>query len=152
MLEVGNGGMTQDEYRAHFALWAMLAAPLIAGNDLSTMSAETTAILTNPEVIAVDQDALGVEGRRAARTADTELWVKPLVGGAQALLLLNRSNERQAIVADWDSLRWPSYLQVDVRDLWQRKNLKRVRGSISMDVPPHAAVILKLTPIPNGPH
>jgi alpha-galactosidase len=110
MLEVGNGGMTQDEYRAHFALWAMLAAPLISGNDLSTMSAETTAILTNRDVIAVDQDALGVQGRRAARQGDTEIWVKPLVGGSQAVLLLNRGADRRAIVADWDTLRLPSYL------------------------------------------
>jgi alpha-galactosidase len=152
MLEVGNGGMTQDEYRAHFALWAILAAPLISGNDLATMSADTTAILTNRDVIAVDQDPLGVEGRRAARQGDIEIWVKPLAGGSQAVLLLNRGTERRAIAADWDTLRLPTYLLADVRDLSQQKTLKRTAGSISVDVAPHAAVLLKVTPAPNAAH
>jgi alpha-galactosidase len=152
MLEVGNGGMTQDEYRAHFALWAMLAAPLISGNDLSTMSAETTAILTNREIIAVDQDPLGIQGRRAVKQGDAEVWVRPLAGGSQAVLLLNRGAERRSIVASWDTLRWPSYLQADVRDLWQHKNLERASGSIAMEVAPHAAVILKITPARNSSH
>ena len=152
MLEVGNGGMTLDEYRAHFALWAMLAAPLISGNDLSTMSAETTAILTNREIIAVDQDPLGIEGRRAVKQGDAEIWVRPLAGGSQAVLLLNRGAEQRRIVADWDTLRWPSYLHADVRDLWLQRNLKRANGSIAMDVAPHAAVILKVTPARNSSH
>jgi alpha-galactosidase len=152
MLEVGNGGMTLDEYRAHFALWAMLAAPLISGNDLSTMSAETTAILTNREIIAVDQDPLGIQGRRAVKQGDAEVWVRPLAGGSQAVLLLNRGAERRSIVASWDTLRWPSYLQADVRDLWRQRNLERASGSIAIKVAPHAAVILKVTPARNSSH
>jgi len=152
MLEVGNGGMTLDEYRAHFALWAMLAAPLISGNDLSTMTAETTAILTNREIIAVDQDPLGLQGRRALKQGDAEIWVRPLAGGSQAVLLLNRGAARRRIVADWDTLRWPSFLQAEVRDLWQHSNLQRASGSIAMEVAPHAAVILTVTPARNSSH
>ena len=82
MLEVGNGGMTEDEYRTHMSLWAILAAPLLAGNDLSKMSPETLAILTNKEVIAVDQDRLGKQGDRASALGQTEIWTKPLSNGA----------------------------------------------------------------------
>jgi alpha-galactosidase len=145
MLEVGNGGMTQDEYRAHFALWAMLAAPLIAGNDLSAMSADTIAILTNREIIAVDQDSLGVQGRRAVKQGDAEVWVKPLSAGGQAVLLLNRGTTHRALAADAVTLRVPDYLPLEVRDLWQHKNLKRAVGSVGADVPPHAAVMLTVT-------
>ncbi|HEV2867224.1 MAG TPA: alpha-galactosidase, partial [Allosphingosinicella sp.] len=90
MLEVGNGGMSESEYRAHFSLWAIMAAPLIAGNDVANMDAATRAILLNREVIAVDQDPLGVQGRRVRDDGEQELWVKPLAGGARAVLFLNR--------------------------------------------------------------
>jgi alpha-galactosidase len=152
MLEVGNGGMTDDEYRAHFSLWAMLAAPLIAGNDLSTMSTATAAILTNREVIAVDQDALGIEGRRAVKSADTEIWVRPLVGGSQAVVLLNRSAEPRTIRLDWSALSLPDYLTVDVRDLWAGKDEPHATGSLSADVAPHAVVMLKVTPARTSRH
>ena len=82
MLEVGNGGMTDVEYRSHFSLWALLAAPLIAGNDLRNMRPEIHDILTNKEVIAVDQDALGREGERVAKNGDWEVWAKQLKDGA----------------------------------------------------------------------
>ncbi|MGN6421724.1 MAG: alpha-galactosidase [Asticcacaulis sp.] len=91
MLEVGNGGMTDTEYRAHFSLWAMLAAPLIAGNDLSDMSEATKAILMNPDVIAVDQDKLGRQGHRVSKDGDYEVWARPLSNGDTAVILLNRS-------------------------------------------------------------
>ena len=80
MLEVGNGGMTDVEYRSHFSLWALLAAPLIAGNDLRTMRPEIHDILTNKEVIAVNQDALGREGERVSKSGDLEVWAKQLEG------------------------------------------------------------------------
>src|SRR5437764_114097 len=84
MLEVGNGGMTDTEYRTHFALWAMMAAPLIAGNDIANMSEATKAILLNREVIAVDQDPLGFQGHRVWKEGTSEVWLKPLTGGRQA--------------------------------------------------------------------
>jgi alpha-galactosidase len=150
MLEVGNGGMSEDEYRAHFGLWAMLAAPLIAGNDLSAMSAATRAILTNREVIAVDQDALGIEARRAVKEADTEIWIRPLVGGSQAAALLNRSAEPRSMRLDWSVLNLPPYVSVDVRDLWRRRDGPQAAGSLTVDVAPHAVVLLKLTPARNN--
>jgi alpha-galactosidase len=150
MLEVGNGGMTDDEYRAHFSLWAILAAPLIAGNDLSTMSTVTAAILTNREVIAVDQDALGMEGRRAVKTIDTEIWVKPLIGGSRAVVLLNRSAEPRTMRLDWSALGLPAYKAVDVRNLWTGMDGPHATRSLTADVAPHAAVMLKLTPARSG--
>jgi alpha-galactosidase len=90
MLEVGNGGLTTSEYRSHFSLWAMMAAPLIAGNDIANMDEATRSILLNREVIAVDQDRLGIQGRRVWKDGARELWVKPLAGGARAVLLFNR--------------------------------------------------------------
>jgi alpha-galactosidase len=95
MLEVGNGGLTDAEYRSHFSLWAMMAAPLIAGNDVAAMSEATKAILLNREVIAVDQDPLGVQGHRVWKEGTNEIWLKPLNGGRQALLLFNRGQARR---------------------------------------------------------
>jgi alpha-galactosidase len=152
MLEIGNGGMTEDEYRAHFSLWAMLAAPLIAGNDLSTMSRVTAAILTNREVIAVDQDALGIEGRRAVKSADTEIWVKPLVGGSQAVVLLNRSAGSRTIRLDWSALSLPTYVTVAVRNLWSGMDEPHATGSLTANVAPHAVVMLKVTPARGSKH
>jgi alpha-galactosidase len=92
MLEVGNGGMTNVAYRTHFSLWAMAAAPRIAGNDLRTMAAETVAILTNPVVISVDQDKVEKGAMRVTQAAETEVWLKPLSGGYVAVALFNRGD------------------------------------------------------------
>ena len=100
MLEVGNGGMTDIEYRSHFSLWALLAAPLIAGNDLRSMRPEIHDILTNKEVIAVDQDALGREGERVAKNGDLEVWAKQLKDGSRAVILLNRGSAEQQITVE----------------------------------------------------
>ncbi|RYG83782.1 MAG: glycoside hydrolase family 27 protein, partial [Alphaproteobacteria bacterium] len=104
MLEVGNGGMSDDEYRAHFSLWAILAAPLIAGNDVAKMDAATKAILTNAAVIAVDQDRLGQQGRRVAKDGDLEVWARPLANGGRAVVLLNRGTTEAVIAVDWLTL------------------------------------------------
>lgn len=146
MLEVGNGGMSEDQYRAHFSLWAMLAAPLIAGNDLSNMSDATRTILTNAEVIAVDQDALGVEGHREIRRGETEVWVRPLAGGAHAVILLNRSNRIQQIDLPWFALRHDDKDRLMVRDLWQHKSLGVFSGHLSASVPATAAVMWRVIP------
>ena len=146
MLEVGNGGMTTAEYRAHFSLWAMMAAPLIAGNDPASMDAATREILTNAEVIAVDQDRLGVQGRRVWRDGGRELWVKPLAGGARAILFLNRGDAPAEIEADWEQIGWPAELRVRVRDLWLHRDLPRARGRIGATVASHDVVMLRLQP------
>lgn len=100
MLEVGNG-MATNEDRAHFAMWCMIAAPLIAGNDLRSMSAQTAAILKNKEVIAVDQDAMGVQGYQYEVKDSVETWLKPLQGGDWAVCFLNRGSKSQKIDFDW---------------------------------------------------
>jgi len=101
MLEVGNG-MTVPEDRAHFSLWCMLAAPLIAGNDLRSMTADTRKILTNKEAISIDQDPAGMEGYRFSRSADSvELYVRPLVNGDWAVCFLNRSHSPRKVTFDW---------------------------------------------------
>ena len=90
MLEVGNGGMKTEEYRTHMSLWALLAAPLLAGNDLTAMSPETIALLTNREVIAIDQDAAGKQGDRFSAEGPMEVWVRQLADGSKAVGLFNR--------------------------------------------------------------
>jgi alpha-galactosidase len=144
MLEVGNGGMTDIEYRSHFSLWAMMAAPLIAGNDIAAMTPATHDILTNREVIAVDQDALGVQGRRVWREGTSEVWVKPLTGGGRALVLLNRGDAPAQIAATWAQLDWPPALRARVRDLWEHRDLPRAAGRVSATVAPHGVVMLRL--------
>jgi alpha-galactosidase len=146
MLEVGNGGMSDAEYRAHFSLWAMLAAPLIAGNDLSNMSAATRAILLNKEIIAIDQDTLGIQAHRAAKTGDAEVWVRPLTGGGRAVALLNRGTAATSITVTWQQLDYPDHLPARVRDVWKAEDLGRVRMSYTTQVASHSVVVLKVQP------
>ena len=145
MLEVGNGGMTDDEYRAHFSLWAIMAAPLMAGNDVRTMSAATREILTNKEVIAVDQDSLGVQGMLVREQApDLQIWVKLLADSARAVVLLNRSALQTVITASWSALaiRGPAR----VRDVWAHTDLGTFTGRFSATVPAHGVVMVRITP------
>ncbi|HYC99373.1 glycoside hydrolase family 27 protein [Brevundimonas sp.] len=144
MLEVGNGGMTNIEYRSHFSLWAMMAAPLIAGNDIATMDETTRDILMNTEVIAVNQDAAGVQGRRVRDEGDLEVWVKALAGGARAVLLFNRGPEAANIEVTWDELGYPPSLRANVRDLWAHRDLAPARDRFGASVPSHGVVMLKI--------
>jgi len=146
MLEVGNGKLTPDEARAHFGMWAMLAAPLITGNDLRHMDADTTAILTNKEVIAIDQDPLGEEARRVRKEGDKEVWVRELAGGDRAVALLNRAAAPQAITVKWEDLGYPAHLSASLRDVWQHKDLGSMTGSYTATVAPHSAVIVTIRP------
>ena len=144
MLEVGNGKMTFEEYKSHFSLWALLAAPLIAGNDLSDMTADTRSILTNRDVIAVDQDALGVQGRRVQKDGDLEVWARPLKGGGRAVILLNRGAAPSKISFPWEVLGYPSALKLKVRDLWSHHDLPAASGMFSAEVAPHGVVMIRL--------
>ncbi|MGB7758229.1 MAG: glycoside hydrolase family 27 protein, partial [Bryobacteraceae bacterium] len=127
MLEVGNGGMTDDEYRTHMSLWALLASPLLAGNDVRTMSAATREILLNREVIAVDQDASGHQGKRISKQGDLEIWARSLSGGAFAVGLFNRGLTEADVTVRWSDL-GISQAQ-DVRDLWSHTTTEGVRDS-----------------------
>jgi alpha-galactosidase len=143
MLEVGNGGMTPVEYRTHFSLWSMLAAPLMAGNDLRTMSADTRDILTNRDVIALDQDLLGAEATRLSERDGVEVWLKPLSGGAEAVALFNRNEaERSA---------WFTWAQVGrqekppgLRDLWLHTDVVPGDTGYSGSIPGHGVILLRL--------
>jgi alpha-galactosidase len=138
--------MTDGEYRAHFSLWAIMAAPLIAGNDMAKMSRETHAILTNKEVISVDQDALGVPASRVFKDGTREVWSRPLKGGGRAVVLLNRSTTPQNITVTWDHLQYPAHLQARVRDLWRHTNLAPAKGSFGAKVPGHSVVMVTIVP------
>jgi alpha-galactosidase len=146
MLEVGNGGMTTTEYRSHFSLWALMAAPLMAGNDLRNMTPEIRDILTNKEVIAIDQDSLGRQGRRVAKDGDLEVWAKQLKNGDRAVILLNRSSSAQQITANWEQLGYPEHLSASVRDLWTHRDLGKSTGKFSAQVESHGVVMVTVRP------
>jgi len=146
MLEVGNGGMTTTEYRSHFSLWAMLAAPLVAGNDLRHMTSEIRDLLINKEVIAVDQDPSGHQARRVWKDGDLEVWARPTAGGNRAVLLFNRGAAEQEITANWEDLDYPAHLSAAVRDLWQGKDLGRFTAKFSAKVASHGVVMVTVKP------
>jgi alpha-galactosidase len=146
MLEVGNGGMTTPEYQAHFSLWSILAAPLMAGNDLRNMTPEIRAILTNKEVLAVNQDPLGIEGRRVRKEDDLEVWARPLQDGSRAVVLLNRGAGEKEITVSWENLGYPAHLSAGVRDLWKGSDLGQVKGKFSTAVASHSVVMLRVSP------
>jgi alpha-galactosidase len=142
MLEVGNGKMNKDEYRTHMSLWCLLAAPLLAGNDLSKMTPDTLAILTNPEVIAVDQDALGIQGHRVAQEGQLEVWVKLLADGSKAVGLFNRGESVMPVTAHFRDVGVGD--TASVRDLWEKRDLGVFNSSFTAQVPTHGVVLLKV--------
>jgi len=144
MLEVGNGGMTIAEYRAHFSLWCLLSAPLMAGNDIRSMTPEIRAILTNKDVIAIDQDPTE-QGRRLRKSGDLEVWVKRLAGNARAIALLNRSNAAAPMALSWQELGLPFDAELAVRDLWSGMDLGKVKGTFVATVPSHDVVVVRVT-------
>ena len=147
MLEIGNGGLSAEEYRTHFSLWAMMAAPLIAGNDVANMSADTKSILLNREVIAVDQDKFGKQGRRVMKTGDLEVWSRELAGGQRAVLLFNRGKAPATITAAWHDVGLADDESVAVRDVWQHKDIGSAKSRITVNaVPSHGVVMLVLRP------
>lgn len=142
MLQVGNGNLTRSENRGHFSLWCMLAAPLMAGNDLRTMSKETREILTNKEVIAINQDPLGKQGYKIQDEGDFEIWMKPLVHDDKAICLLNRGAEAKDVEINWESLDLDN--DYKIRDLWQRKELGNTCEKLEVTLPGHDVVMLRL--------
>lgn len=135
--------LTAAEQRAHFSLWAMLAAPLLAGNDIRDMTDQTRDILTNREVIAVDQDPLMVQGQPL--TSDPRVVVKRLAGGAVAVALFNQSTEAQTVRTSLDAIGLDGHADATVRDLWQHTD-SVVSGAIERQVPGHGVVMLRVTP------
>ena len=143
MLEVGNGGMTAIEYRTHLSLWAMIAAPLIAGNDLRSMTPEIKDILTNKDLISVNQDKLGKGGQRIAQNGSTEIWAKPLEHGDYAVALFNRGEAQAEMSVKWADLKLGE--RARVRDLWTHENVGSVQYGFSARVAPHGVVMIKVS-------
>jgi alpha-galactosidase len=141
-LEVGNGGMNYEEQKTHFSMWALMAAPLMAGNDLARMSEETKSILLNREVIAVDQDALGRAGDRVWQEGPLEVWAKPLSGGDVAVGLVNQTTSPTHVTMSLADVGINGEAQA--QDLWEHKDLGVVRGSYTAEVPGHGIVMLRL--------
>jgi alpha-galactosidase len=143
MLEVGNGGMKLEEYRTHMSLWALLAAPLLAGNDLSTMKPETIALLTNREVIAIDQDRLGKQADRVRAEGTQEIWARPLADGSKAIGIFNRFDWPQAIEINFREFGFKA--SVKARDIWAGKDLDGLTGQYKAYVSSHGVVLLRVS-------
>ena len=143
MLEVGNGGMSRDEYVAHFSMWALLNAPLIAGNDIRSMNDTTAGILMNKEVIAVDQDWGGSQGYKLRDDGDAEVWTRPMSDGGVAVALLNRGPEAAVIGVTRRELRLPRG-KYTARDLWTHAD-QSFDESTSALVPAHGVVMYRVS-------
>ena len=158
MLEVGNGRMTTEEYKTHFSLWCMLAAPLLAGNDLQNMTAETKSILLNQEIIALDQDTLGRQATCYRDNGEYQIWIKPLAENEKAICLLNKSDEKKTVMVDFALLsqvnsgrrgsgrRGVAPLPLDkyrVRDLWEHKDLVLKESSMYVELLPHTVKVYR---------
>jgi alpha-galactosidase len=143
MLEVGNGGMNTDEYQTHMSLWAILAAPLLAGNDLTTMTPETIALLTNKEVIAIDQDRAGRQGDRVSTVGPVEIWTRPLADGSKAVGIFNRHPGPMNATVDFKQLGFKG--SVKARDLWQKKDLGSLGPTYTAKIPGHGVILLRVS-------
>jgi alpha-galactosidase len=142
MLEIGNGGMNDDEYRTHMSLWSMLAAPLLAGNDLRDVPPNILAILTNHDVIAIDQDKAAKQGGRGWQSGEQEIWVRQLEGGDHAVAVFNRGGAPATVNVEWASLKLAQPARV--RDLWAHRD-ERVQGAgHTVTVPAHGVVMWRV--------
>ncbi|GAB2284972.1 Alpha-galactosidase 1 [Dionaea muscipula] len=149
MLEVGNGGMTKDEYIVHFSIWAISKSPLLIGCDVRNLTVDTMEIIGNSEVISVNQDPLGIQAKKVRMEGDLEVWAGPLSGYRVALLLVNRgSTLPDNITAHWDDIGIPPKSVVRARDIWRHKYLRqKLVGNLTVVVNPHAAKMYILKPI-----
>lgn len=155
MLEVGNG-MSAAEDRSHFSLWCMMAAPLIAGNDLRHISPATQAVLTNKALLSIDQDPLGAQGYKYSEQDSIQTWVKPLSGGAWAVCLVNRSGTDRSVHLDWSSIHatdstgvgvftlTPASQTYSLTDCWKGKPAGSTSQAAQWELASHDAIVLKL--------
>lgn len=146
MLEVGNPGLSFAESRAHFSLWCMLAAPLMAGNDVRHMSDEIRDVLTDADAIAIDQDPLGKQGYRVWAGDGYEIWLKELQGGALAACVLNTGDEPAEITFDWSKIE-TFHGRYTIRDLWEKQDAGTTKEPFRRTIDSHDVALLRLTPI-----
>jgi hypothetical protein len=152
MMIVGMPGLSDAQNRSLFSLWCVMAAPLIAGNDLRTMTPETAAILTNPEAIAIDQDPFGVQGRILWTDGNVSIWGgKRLFDGSQAVLVFNRSRHPADARIDWKDLGIDPAARCFVRNLWTRRTQGPLTGGLSVGIAPDDVVFLRIAPSDDFP-
>jgi alpha-galactosidase len=154
MLEVGNG-LAVGEDRTHFSMWCLLAAPLMMGNDLRKMNDQTHTILANKDAVAIDQDALGIQGLRYSKKNGLETWFKPLSDGGWAVCFLNRANASQKIIFDWKNENVvdtvfnkqlnATSVTYSIKDIWSKKNDGTTEKAFEAEVPAHDVIFLRLS-------
>jgi len=149
MLEVGNAGLTFAESRAHFTLWCILAAPLMAGNDVRAATPEIVAVLTDREALAVNQDKLGKQGWRFRAEPSQEIWVRELAAGEWAVAILNSGATAADVEIDFNHGFWFLGGKCSVRDIWNKRDAGDTSGKFSAHIDAHDAAFLRLTPIAN---
>ena len=150
MLEVGNGGMSTEEYQAHFSLWCLLKAPLLVGCDVTAMTNATFTILTNAEIIAINQDALGVQANRRYGQNGTEVWAGPLANGDIAVVLFNRvetNTDMDITVRFVEELGLNANTTLAARDLVEHKSLGQFTGHYTVTLPRHTSQTLRLSAV-----
>lgn len=147
MLEVGNGGLSLTESITHFSLWCVMKAPLLIGCDLTSISSDYLAILSNEEMIAINQDPLGRQAQIVAEGIITSVWAGCLENGDIVVLLLNIGEAEESVTAKWEDVFLKNDTEVNVRDLWVRKDLGKMVGSITASVQSHGVVVYRFSPV-----
>jgi alpha-galactosidase len=142
MLEIGNGGMNDDEYRTHMGVWAMLRAPLLSGNDVRSMNDDTKSILLNKEVIAIDQDARAEPPKLVKTDGEVEIWTRPLSDGATAIAFFSKGDQPAEVKLVWSDaqVKTPD----KIRDLWKHADVAPSSTDYAAKLPVHGTVLLKV--------
>jgi alpha-galactosidase len=143
LIQVGNGGMTPDEYRTQLNLWAVLAAPMMLGNEVRIMTKDTLALLTNPEVIAIDQDPSARQAKRVAQNGETEVWARTLADGSIAIGFFNRGSQSAPVAVSWEQLGITGPWRA--RDLWWHQNIGNANGRYVVFLTGHTSLLLRLS-------
>ena len=155
MLEIGNGGLTPDEERTHFALWTILNSPLLLGNDLRNMSPQTLDILTNKEIIAINQDSLGIQGFKYKKEGTIEVWVKPMANNEWAICFFNRSQQPSDFTFNWEretikdnvfdkEITFNRDNIYKIRDLYQHKVIGNTKKALKQKLEPNQSLVVKI--------
>jgi len=149
MMEMCNGGMTLTEYQSHFSIWSILTSPLILGNDVRHIPPECFALISNKEVIAVNQDELGVQGRLVFQSIDkfSQIYVKPLANHGFAVVLFNMGPNATSITLTWGMLDVGFSTTFLIRDIWKHTDLGKFQASFSSQVMSHGTVMVTLMPL-----
>ena len=150
MLEVGNRGLSYEEQRSQMTMWSIMAAPIMISSDVRNMSNETKELYLNKDMIAINQDSLGVQGHRISDKQGKQVWTKPLKNGDLAVALLNNNSSTQTVECNFADIGVEG--EVEVRDAWKKKDLGPV-SHVSIELPAHGSALLRLVlkPVPRKP-